>query len=399
MSYNVLLCIVFFLFSCNASVVESQVNSVAKTNELKVGAQQLEKYLPLIKDRSIAIVANQTSQIDNTHLVDTLLALGINVKKIFAPEHGFRGKADAGEKIADGKDIKTGLPILSLYGKNRKPSHEILNDIDLILFDIQDVGLRFYTYISTMTYVMETAADMSIPFVVLDRPNPHAHYIDGPLMEDEYTSFVGLHNVPVAYGMTIGEYAKMVVGESWLDSDKKLDLTIIPCENYDREVRYELPISPSPNLPNALSIQLYPSLCFFEGTTFNEGRGTDAPFQRYGHTDYNNKSFAYMPKENFGAKYPKFKDEVVFGKSLSELNVDSIFNQARLNLNYVIDAFDRLPNNQTDFFLDNNFFEKLAGTKSLRNQILAKKTEKEIRDHWQSGLNSFQKIREKYLLY
>ena len=287
------------------------------STEIKVAAAQTELYLNLIKGRNIAIVGNQTSTINTTHLVDSLLALGISVKKVFAPEHGFRGKADAGELVKDGFDTKTGLPIFSLHGKSKKPSAEQLKGIDVVIFDIQDVGARFYTYISSLHYVMEASAENNIPVIVLDRPNPNGHYIDGPVLEPKHSSFLGKHPVPLVYGMTIGEYGQMINGQKWLKNGIQCDLTVIPLKNYSHNSEYSLAIRPSPNLPNDISINLYPSLGFFEGTTINAGRGTEFQFQRYGAPFFAKSSFSYIPKPNFGSKYPKQKGKLCYGVNLS----------------------------------------------------------------------------------
>ncbi|HFB99297.1 MAG TPA: DUF1343 domain-containing protein, partial [Phaeodactylibacter sp.] len=263
----------------------SEVEVPTDDNSLQVGAAQMESYLPMLKNKSVALLVNQTSMVGKTHLVDTLLKQNINVQKIFAPEHGFRGNADAGEHVKDGKDAKTGIPLVSLYGKNRKPSPAYLEGIDVVVFDVQDVGVRFYTYISTLSYVMEACAENNIDFMVLDRPNPNGHYVDGPVLKKGFESFIGLHHVPVVHGMTVGEYAKMVNGEGWLKNKIKCKLIVIPCKHYTHQTFYELPIKPSPNLPNIRSVYLYPSLGFFEGTQVSVGRGTTKQFQIYGHPD------------------------------------------------------------------------------------------------------------------
>lgn len=356
---------------------------------LKLGAERLDAYLPLIENKKIGVVGNQTSMIEGTHLVDSLLSLEIDIVKVFSPEHGFRGKADAGAKVEDGIDTKTGLPIISLYGKNKKPSVEQLQGIDILVFDIQDVGARFYTYISTLHYVMEAATEINIPLIVLDRPNPNGHYIDGPIREKGFESFVGMHPIPIVHGMTIGEYAKMINGEQWIST--KCDLTIIEMENYYHNMSYDLPIKPSPNLPNAKSINLYPSLCLFEGTTVSIGRGTEYPFQHFG-APYLKSNYSFTPKSGAGSKYPKHENITCYGTDLrfQENQLTTI------NLNWLIDAYNQSKEKE-DFF--NNFFDKLAGTDKLRLQIIEGKTAKVIKDSWQEGLNSFKKIRVEYLLY
>lgn len=400
--------LIFVLGSCQAQKKEntSSDNTVVETKEsshfpIILGAERYMAYLPFLEGKKVGVVTNQTGVLtdalngankDYIHLVDYLINKGINVKKIFAPEHGFRGKADAGEKVADGKDIKTGLPIISLYGKNRKPKQEQIAPLDVIVFDIQDVGVRFYTYISTLHLAMEAAAEKGIPVIVLDRPNPNGHYVDGPVLEKKYQSFVGMHRVPVVYGMTIGEYAKMINGEAWLSGGLKCDLKVITMEKYDHQKSYSLPVRPSPNLPNNQSINLYPSLCFFEGTNVSVGRGTDMQFQVYGTPFGENTSFSFVPQPNFGAKNPKHMGMKVFGEDLRKHP-----RLKKLNLSWLIKAYQE--NNHQAFFNSNLFFDKLAGTDKLRKQILEGKTENEIRDSWQINLEAFKKVREKYLLY
>lgn len=363
---------------------------------IKTAADQTKLYLKKLKGKKIAIIANQTSVISNgtnyTHLVDSLVSLKINIKKVFAPEHGFRGKADAGELIKDGIDTKTGLPIISLYGKNKKPSKEQLKGIDLVVFDIQDVGARFYTYISTLHYVMEACAELNIPVIVLDRPNPNGHYIDGPILEPEHKSFVGMHPVPIVYGMTIGEYGKMINGEKWLTNGIQAKLTVIPLKNYTHKSEYSLPIKPSPNLPNDKSINLYPSLCFFEGTTVNAGRGTDHQFQVYGSPYLNDRQslYSYTPSPNEGAKYPKHAYMICYGEDLrTHPKLDG------LNLSWLIKA--KKENRTKNFF--NKYFTTLAGTTKLQSQIEGQVSEEDIKLSWQEGLNAFKKVRSKYLIY
>jgi len=370
----------------------------AESAEVKVGAARIAQYYDLINNKSIALVVNQTSMIGNTHLADTLLSIGIDVKAIFAPEHGFRGKADAGEKVVDGIDTKTGIPLLSLYGKNKKPKPAQLADIDLVIFDIQDVGARFYTYISTMHYVMEACAENGVEVLVLDRPNPNGHYVDGPILEVDYQSFVGMHPIPVVHGMTIAEYAQMVNGEGWLKDGIKCQLTTIPCANYNHETLYELPIKPSPNLPNNRSIYLYPSLCFFEGTTVSVGRGTNMQFQVYGHPDLAEGAYSFTPQPMDGAKYPKHDGKTCRGFDLTQLSLKALKAEKGLNLSYLINAYQNMPKSE-EFFLKSLFFDKLAGGSKLRKQIIAGKSEAEIKATWQRGLNKFKKIRAKYLLY
>ena len=373
----------------------------AQTSELKVetAAARSGLYVNLLKGKNIAVVANQTSVIfkeiykkkqEARHLVDSLLTLGIEVKKVFAPEHGFRGKADAGEVVKDGFDTKTGLQIISLYGKNKKPSATQLKGIDIMVFDIQDVGARFYTYISSLHYVMEACAEASIQLIILDRPNPNGHYTDGPVLEAKHTSFVGMHKVPVVYGMTIGEYGKMINGEKWLKNGIQCDLKVIPLKNYNHQTKYSLPIKPSPNLPNDKSINLYPSLCFFEGTNVSAGRGTEIQFQVYGSPYITKSSFTFTPQANEGSKYPKYKNQRCFGEDLRIAK-----NLNKLDLSYLLKAYQQ--NTSKKFF--NTFFTKLAGTERLQEQIEQGLSEKEIRKTWVQDLISFKKIRKKYLIY
>lgn len=334
------------------------------------------------------------SQAPYTHLVDSLLSLKVDIKKVFAPEHGFRGQADAGEKVKDGVDAQTKLPLISLYGKNRKPSAEQLKGVDVVLFDIQDVGVRFYTYIATLQLVMEACAENNVPIIVLDRPNPNAHYIDGPTMEAAHTGFLGMTEIPLVYGMTIGEYAKMINGEGWLEGKKKADLTVIPLQNWTHNTEYHLPIRPSPNLPDDTSITLYPSLGLFEGTNINAGRGTEFQFQRYGASflDSTQYSFTYTPIPNFGSKTPKEEGKKCFGKDLSENP-----RMHEVSLQWVIDAYTNAVDKTKVFNTDG--FTKHAGTEKLQQLIEAGKTEEEIKATWQGDLKKFRKLRAKYLVY
>ncbi len=363
---------------------------------IQISAERTSKYLPLLKNKKVGIVANQTSLIKNTHLVDSLLKLEINVVKVFSPEHGFRGKADAGEKVSSDTDAKTGLPIISLYGKNKKPSKEQVTDLDVIVFDIQDVGARFYTYISTMHYVMETCAENNVKLIVLDRPNPNGHYIDGPILEKEFKSFVGMHPVPIVHGMTIGEYAKMINGEGWLAGGIKCDLNVITVNNYDHNRFYELPIKPSPNLPNMGSIYLYPSLCLFEGTLISIGRGTDKPFQIVGHPDIKSDRYSFTPKPTEGAKHPKLEGKKCFGYDLSGFGKDYIKNKPKINLYWLMDIYKNYPDKENFF---GSSFNRLAGTDKLQQQIKNGVNEQDIYKSWQEGLKQFKQIRKKYLLY
>ena len=357
-------------------------------------AMQTNDYLPLIEGKQVGIVGNQTSIVGETHLVDTLLSLGVDVRKIYTPEHGFRGIADAGAKVNSGKDEKTGIPIVSLYGKNKKPTPEMLRGIDIILFDLQDVGVRFYTYISTMSYVMEAAAENNLPVIVLDRPNPNGFYVDGPVLKSENKSFVGMHQVPVVYGMTIGEYAKMVNGEGWLKNGVTCDLTVIRMRKYNRKAIYELPVKPSPNLPNWESVYLYPTLCFFEGTNVSIGRGTETPFQIYGHPDMRG-SYTFTPKSTGGASKPLLEGQRCRGENLIEYAHDYARNANQLHLEWIIEAYQQLKDK--GFFKD--YFRLLSGDKQLQRDIEKGKSADEIRASWEDDLEAFKVVREKYLLY
>ena len=381
----------------NSAIVQASEESLINKPTV-VAANRTEVYLPKLKGKSVGIIANQTSVIfkkdGHTHLVDSLLSLGINIKKVFAPEHGFRGQADAGEKVKDGVDTKTGLPLISLYGDNRKPSAEQLADMDVILFDIQDVGVRFYTYIATLQLAMEACAENDLPIIVLDRPNPNAHYVDGPSMEADHTGFLGMTEIPLVYGMTIGEYAEMINQEGWLESNLKADLTVIELANWTHQMEYNVPIRPSPNLPNDVAISLYPSLGLFEGTNINAGRGTEFQFQRYGASflDSTQYSFSYTPRPNFGSKNPKEKETPCFGKDLSEIP-----RMEEVSLQWLIDAYQNAVDNSKVF--NTSGFTKHAGTAKLQLQIESGMTEEEIKLTWKTDLERFKKIRVKYLKY
>lgn len=390
-----LLCLL--AFQCLS--VHAQVQLKTTTVEgLTVGAARFDEYIPLLKGKKTAVVGNHTSLVDDVHLVDTLLSLGVDIIKVMAPEHGFRGKADAGEKVSSGKDPITGLPIVSLYGSHKKPTAEDLAGVDVVLFDIQDVGARFYTYISTMAYVMEAAAENNVSVMVLDRPNPHGFYVDGPLLDTAFSSFVGMHPVPVVHGMTIGEYAQMVNAEGWLKNGINCQLTVIGMTGYDHKTAYQLPVKPSPNLPNMTAVYLYPSLCFFEGTTFSVGRGTDFPFQLFGHPDMFIASYAFVPKSMEGAKSPKWEGTPCLGWNLSDFGARRIMEKQHLILDWLVDAYRNFPH-KDDFFLKNGFFDKLAGTDTLRKQIEAGMTADEIAATWLGDLAEFKRMRKKYLLY
>lgn len=396
--------ILLFSFGCSSvkkSKVESQKSKAIVTETtsqkfknltLKTGAENYNAYLPILTNKKIGIVTNPTGIVENKkHLVDFLLEHKVDLQKIYAPEHGFRGTADAGEVIKDGKDIKTNLPIISLYGNNKKPKPEQLADIDIVIFDIQDVGARFYTYISTLHYVMEACAENNIELLVLDRPNPNGSIVDGPVLEMEHKSFVGMHTIPVLHGMTIGEYAKMINGEKWLTNGLTCNLTVIPCANYKRDMPYSLPVKPSPNLPNDQSINLYASLCFFEGTNVSVGRGTEKQFQIYGSPFLLKTDFSFTPIPNFGAKEPMHKDILCYGEDLSKIKKVS-----RLELKWLIKTYAN-TSDKTVFF--NDFFTKLAGTKKLQEQIIEGVSEKDIRKSWETDLNAFKETRKKYMIY
>lgn len=402
---NTVLFFVFILLSCGSNsegkstLKVKSIEPITQERPIIIAANRIEDYLDDLKGKRIGIVANQTSVIfkkndqSYIHLVDSLLALNVTIKKVFAPEHGFRGTADAGEVVLDGIDTKTGLPIISLYGKNKKPSPEQLEALDLIIFDIQDVGARFYTYISSLHYVMEACAEQGIKLIVLDRPNPNGHYVDGPILEKEHSSFVGMHPVPVVHGMTMAEYAQMINGEGWLKNGVKCDLKVVKLHNYSHQKTYSLPIKPSPNLPNDQAINLYPSLCFFEGTNVSAGRGTDLQFQVFGSPFLDNNYFKYefRPEPNDGATYPKHQGEICYGMDLSTHDKLSY-----LNLEWLIEAYVATEN-KSEFF--NAFFTKLAGTEKLRMQIEKGYTVNEIRKTWKTDIANFKRLRSQYLIY
>ena len=379
----VILFISIFLFSCQPKQT---------THDVITGAAQVDYYLPLLVGKNIALVANQTSVVHQVHLVDTLLHRGVNITKVFAPEHGFRGEADAGACIDNTKDLKTGLPIISLYGKNKKPSKEALEGIDLVVFDIQDVGARFYTYISTLHHVMEACAENSIPVLVLDRPNPNAHYVDGPILDTAFTSFVGMHPIPIVHGMTIAEYAQMINGEYWLKDSVQCELYWQEMKNYDHQKSYDLPIKPSPNLPNAQSIALYPSLCLFEGTDVSVGRGSSQQFQVIGSPLLDSCHYHFKPISRSGAKYPKHENQECCGWDLRALEIYD-----EIDLEYLIEAHHQYEAKGALFF--NSFFDKLAGSSQLRIQIESGWTSDQIKQSWQDGIDTFKKKRERYLVY
>jgi len=384
--YTVIIAITFILTwtSCNA------------VKEPLPGSYRIDKYKSLIEGKTVAIVANQTSMVGKSHLVDTLLVNGIQVKAIFSPEHGFRNMADAGEKIESGKDPKTGIPLISLYGSHLKPTAEDLSGIDYVIFDIQDVGARFYTYISTLHYVLEACAENNVKCLILDRPNPNGFYFDGNILDTAYSSFVGMHPVPIVHGMTIGEYGRMVNGEGWLKGGIRCDLEVIPCQNYTHATYYTLPVKPSPNLPNQNSVYLYPSICFFEGTNLSLGRGTSFPFQVYGSPLLPDKGFSFTPASVPGAKNPPLLGEKCYGTDLRGAIENGIVPKPEVNLEWVIAAYNDFPDKEKFF---TSYFEKLAGGTTLREQIQSGMTAQQIRESWKPGLEKFGKLRAKYLLY
>lgn len=395
--------ILFSFTACNAcgtiqNPIKKAIVTKSENKSVLTGADQTEKYIPLLKGKKVGLVINQTAEINGVPLVDTLKSLNINIKAIFGPEHGFRGDADAGEKVGNYTDTKTGFPVISLYGAKQAPSKEDLKDIDILVFDIQDVGARFYTYTITLTKVMQACADNKVPLLVLDRPNPNGNLIDGPILEPEFKSGVGMHPIPIAHGLTTGEFAQMVNGENWLTNNVKCDLSIIKLENYNHQTAYILPVKPSPNLPNNLSIYLYPSLCLFEGTVISQGRGTTFPFQVLGHPALKGKyDFSFTPKSITGmSKNPPLENQVCYGIDFRKNDEENLRKQTNLNLKLLIDIYNQYPNKETFF---NAFFNKLAGNSVLMQQIKDGKTEKEIRASWENGLNSYQEKRAKYLLY
>jgi uncharacterized protein YbbC (DUF1343 family) len=388
--------------SLNDSLFVQESPSIVSELNTQVGAESISEYLPYLHNQRVAIVGNQTSVIGSTFLVDTLLSLGIDVTLLFAPEHGFRGNHDAGEKVKHSQDSKTGLQIFSLHGKTHKPTKKSLENVDVILFDVQDVGARFYTYISTLHYVMEAAAENNKKLIVLDRPNPNAHYIDGPILDKQFKSFVGMHPVPVVYGMTIGEYGEMINGEFWLKDSLQADLKVVKLKNWTHDKEYILPVPPSPNLPNQLSIYLYPSLCFFEGTEVSIGRGTEHPFQVWGHPKANCDMldhFSFQPVSIKGkSKHPKHENTFCRGIDFRGYAQDSIRKHWKLKISILQEAQDCVQPDK-EFFNRSTFFNLLAGNSQLINQLKERKNEEEIRESWELELEKFKLIRAKYLLY
>jgi len=418
------LIIPFFLIAQSCTSQNSTIKIHQKgITKILAGADRTHIYLPLLKGKSVGIFANQTSMVGNTHLVDTLMKLGVDIKVIFGPEHGFRGTADAGEKVGNYKDEKTGIPVVSLYGSKKAPSAEDLKNVDILIFDLQDVGVRFYTYIVSLQHFMEAAFEMKIPLLLLDRPNPNGFYVDGPVLDMKYKSGVGAQPIPIVYGMTIGEYAQMLTGEEWLSDnanayaryfkqvtqhhvDTPFHFLIIKNGNYDHKSKYVLPVKPSPNLPNIQSIYLYPSTCFFEGTVLSEGRGTNKQFQVFGHPSYPKSMYSFTPNPNEGAKSSKLFGQVCYGWDLSGTTEEVLAKvDNKVQLKWLIEAYKLFPDKENFFLLpksgkmDQSFFNKLAGNNDLWQQVKAGKSEKEIRASWEPKLSEFKKIRKKYLLY
>ena len=406
------LLILAIVITTNSLSVCAQTQPAEK---VQTGADRMEVYLPLLKNKKVAIFANPTSVVGKTHLVDTLLKSGIKIVKIFGPEHGFRGDADAGEHVGDQIDKKTGIPIVSLYGNHKKPTLEDLADVDVVVFDVQDVGVRFYTYISSLEYLLEACIELHKPLMVLDRPNPNGFYVDGPVLNKKFKSFVGMQTIPVVHGLTIGEYSMMLMGENWLSdkankinsynasttptADTPFHVQVIKCKGYTHQTIYELPVMPSPNLKDMQSIYWYPSTCFFEGTVLSEGRGTDKPFQIFGHPTLPKNLYAFTPKPNAGAKNSKCFFQECYGWNLNGTKaavLKAVNNQ--IQLKHLLKAYEMFPGKDS-FFLKNNFIDKLAGTDDLKKQIIEGKSEAQIRDSWEPALTAYKAIRKKYLLY
>ncbi|NOT91047.1 exo-beta-N-acetylmuramidase NamZ family protein [Ferruginibacter sp.] len=415
---KLLLGLIALAFYCKSGIAQSGSGKSGITtlqSPIIPGAERVEVYLPYLKGKSVAVFANQTSLVNGTHLVDTLIKRGIKIVKIFGPEHGFRGTADAGEHVTDAKDKATGIPVISLYGDHKKPTAEDLKDVDILIFDIQDVGVRFYTFISSLQYYLEAALENHKPLMILDRPNPNGFYVDGPVLDMKFKSFIGMQAVPIVYGMTIGEYGLMLAGENLLsqkanainaynittkpNADTPFHVTVIKCKNYDHNSKYILPVMPSPNLKSMQSIYLYPSTCFFEGTVLSEGRGTDAPFQIFGHPTLLKNLYAFTPKPNAGAKSSKCFNQLCYGWYIGGSNEEVLKKlNGKIQLSYLLQAYKLFPGKDS-FFLKNNFINKLAGNDLLQLQVKTKATEAAIRKSWQPQLNAFKIIRKKYLLY
>ena len=370
------------------------LNFSSQKNEVIVGSERMDEYLEKISNKSVGLLVNHSSLVNNTHLIDTLISRNIYIKKIFSPEHGFTGNIERGKTVNEDTLIidERIIPIISMYGKSRIPTKESMKGLDIIIFDIQDVGARFYTYISAMHNMMNICAELGISFLVLDRPNPNSGYIDGPVLEMEYQSYIGMHEIPIVHALTVGELATMIKGEKWIENSDKLDLEVIKVDGWDHTMEYELPIRPSPNLPNQQSILLYPSLCLFEQTTVSIGRGTSYPFQVIGHPNYHNKSFSFTPISVDEEKKPKHEGNESYGIDLREIKV-----KKELNIKYLIDFYNKLKDNDSDFF--GKYFYRIAGNKKLENQIKGGVSEKEIRSSWEIKLSQYKEKRKKYLLY
>ena len=400
MKITIYLSIVFLLITgISQAQIEYEIYRPERIypKDIQVGAQRFDEYKQLLKDKNVAVLGNQTSMVGDVHLVDFLLSKGVTVKKVMSPEHGFRGNAGAGEHVANGKDAKTGLSIISLYGNHRKPTKEDLDSIDVVLFDLQDVGTRFYTYISTLQYLMEACAEYHVKVIVLDRPNPNGYFVDGPVLDPKFKSFVGMQPIPIVHGMTVGEYAQMLNGEGWLKDKAKCELEVVAVEGYRHLQLYQLPIKPSPNLPTMEAIHLYPTLCLFEGTVMSIGRGTNKPFELVGHPDFKEFDTTFTPKPIKGvAPHPKLEGKACKGYVLTTYAKKRINYDQKINLYWIETAYFELGG-KDDFFT--SFFDKLAGTDKLRKQILEGKTEDEIRASWQPKIEEFKNIRRKYLLY
>ncbi len=398
---KVYLYILFLLVatSCSQAQPSRPVPSLVENKSIVTGAERTDMYLPQLKGKRVAVVANQTSVIGHVHLVDTLLSLKVNVVKVFAPEHGFRGDTEAGGHVADSKDSKTGLPLISLYGKNKKPSAEMLKDVDVLIFDIQDVGARFYTYISTMHYVMEAAARNNKEVFIFDRPNPNGFYVDGPVLDMKYSSFVGMHPIPVVHGCTVGELANMINGEGWLGNDLRCKLTVIPCEHYSHSDLYNLPVKPSPNLPNIASVYLYPSICWFEGTIVSVGRGTDLPFQSIGYPGNSTGKFEFTPVDKQGeVNNPMYEGQKCTGHNLAEFGSFYFTSSRQLYLEWITGLYENCQKKES-FFTSTDFFDKLAGSDILRKQLIAGTSASDIRKSWEPDLEKYKAMRKKYLIY
>ncbi len=428
--FKILFPVLLLVTACTAQKPKAQSSDAAaemtatgaNTEGILAGADRVNVYLPLIKGKTVGIFANQTSMVGNTHLVDTLMKLGVDIRVIFGPEHGFRGTADAGEKVGNYTDTKTGIPVVSLYGSKRRPSAEDVKGVDLLIFDIQDVGVRFYTFISSLEEFMEAAFELGKPLMVLDRPNPNGHYVDGPVLDLKYRSFVGRQPIPIVYGMTIAEYAFMIAGEGWLSEkanakyayyktaensvDTPFHFQVIKCKGYDHKTKYVLPVKPSPNLPNIQSIYLYPSVCFFEGTVLSEGRGTNKQFQVFGHPSLPKNLYSFTPNPNEGAKSSKLYGQVCYGWDLSG-TPDEVLSKAnnKVQLKWLLEAYKLFPEKEKFFLLpksgkmEESFIAKLSGNNELWQQVTAGKSEEEIRKSWEPKLSEFKTIRKKYLMY